>query len=76
MDESARTFDLYRLVVTCCVADSQSVGVQVIVPTRTAIPPRQWIRVAGVLRWDEAAASLVVQAATVAPIPVPAMPYL
>ncbi len=71
-----QTIELYRLVVTCCVADSQSVGVLVMAPATGRLDPRQWVRVAGVLRWDAPAARLVIEAATITPIPIPAVPYL
>lgn len=77
-DESTRTFELYRLVVTCCVADSQAVSVEVAMPPDIRLESRQWVRVAGVLRWrsDAAGGRLFIHAATISKIPVPAMPYL
>lgn len=76
LGDAATAFELCRLVVTCCVADSQSVGVMVLSPAKVRVEPQQWVRVSGVLKWDAAAARLVIQAASVVPIPVPAMPYL
>ena len=69
-------FELYRLVVTCCVADATAVSIEVAgLPTMT-VEPGQWLRIGGVIRFDGGAAAPALHAATITKIPVPSNPYL
>jgi uncharacterized repeat protein (TIGR03943 family) len=73
-----RRFGLYRFVVTCCIADARLFAVDVIAPPGLPLEPRQWVRVAGVIRLDpgDGDGQPVIQAATISKIPPPASPYL
>lgn len=78
LDPSGKRFELYRMLVTCCVADAQSLSLEVVNPGGATNPSRQWIRVSGILRIENGDGSgrLVIHATSVTPIPVPAAPYL
>jgi uncharacterized repeat protein (TIGR03943 family) len=77
-DDDGRRFALYRLVVTCCIADALTVTLDAIAPEGAKIEPRQWVRVEGLLHVErpEAGGALLIRAAAVTPIPTPAAPYL
>lgn len=78
LDPSGRRFGLYRFVVTCCVADAQAVVVEVVSAEGIPAESRQWLRVGGILRADNGDGNgrLVIHAAAISKIPVPAAPYL
>jgi uncharacterized repeat protein (TIGR03943 family) len=71
-------FDLFRLVVTCCVADASSVSLEVRRPPDKQLESGSWVRVEGVLKYDgEFNSSLpVLHATKILPIPQPSDPYL
>ena len=71
-------FDVYRLVVTCCVADASAVTVEVARNTAEALDPSGWVSIGGVLQFDsqENSAMPVIHAATVSKIAEPPSPYL
>jgi uncharacterized repeat protein (TIGR03943 family) len=71
-------FDLYRLVVTCCVADAVALSIEVVAPPDTPIPTGRWLRAAGILRLEgEAGVKLpVLHAVGITEIPPPQNPYL
>jgi uncharacterized repeat protein (TIGR03943 family) len=77
--ESTR-FDLYRLVVTCCIADATVVSVEV--SRKGAVPLLEsggWVRVAGRIQFDNAidpSLPVIHAAAPVDKIPEPSEPYL
>jgi hypothetical protein len=75
-----RRFDLYRMLVTCCVADAQVISIEVVNATAVEIELEhgQWIRVRGVIRFDGAngPALPVLHAADIEQIPLPSRPYL
>ena len=77
-DPGSQRFDLYRLVVTCCIADASAVSIEVARPTKQPLEPGSWIRAAGILKYDNALDPLlpVLHAATVSRIPPPSEPYL
>jgi uncharacterized repeat protein (TIGR03943 family) len=69
---------LYRLVVTCCIADATAVSVEVARKPTVKLQSGQWVRAGGILKFDSPIdPSLpVVHATTVAPIAEPREPYL
>jgi uncharacterized repeat protein (TIGR03943 family) len=71
-------FELYRMVVTCCVADATAVSLDVVRPAAAKIEPGQWVRVSGVIQFDDPAnpQQPVIHATIVAMIPTPQNPYL
>jgi uncharacterized repeat protein (TIGR03943 family) len=73
-----RRFDLYRMLVTCCIADAQAISIEVVSPSSGELEYGQWIRVGGVVRFDSAdGPSLpVLHAAKIEKIPLPSRPYL
>jgi uncharacterized repeat protein (TIGR03943 family) len=72
-----RRFDLYRLVVTCCVADATSSSIEVVGLPGVAVQSGQWLRVAGVLRFEGGdPPQLVLHAASISRIPAPSSLYL
>ena len=77
-NRDGRRFDLYRMVVTCCIADSQAISIEVVNPGAGQLDYGQWIRVGGVVRFDSAdGPSLpVLHAAKIEKIPLPSRPYL
>lgn len=73
-----RRFDLYRLLVTCCVADAQAISIEVVSPTALRVDDGQWVRVGGVIRFDGSGGPTqpILHAAKIEKIPLPARPYL
>ena len=71
-------FELYRLVVTCCIADATAVSIEVAGLPTVTVEPGQWLRISGVIGFDGGGASPrgVLRAATISKIPTPANPYL
>jgi uncharacterized repeat protein (TIGR03943 family) len=71
-------FDVYRLIVTCCVADASAVSIEVVGPTDEKIEPGNWVRVAGRLRFDSSYDPTlpVLHAEIITRIPAPSEPYL
>jgi uncharacterized repeat protein (TIGR03943 family) len=70
-------FDLYRLVVTCCVADATAVSIEVAGLPTVTIESGQWLRIGGVIRFEGGAGSqAVLHAATISKISAPSNPYL
>jgi uncharacterized repeat protein (TIGR03943 family) len=71
-------FDLYRLVITCCIADATSVSVEVAPSAGFRLEPSGWVRVGGIVKFDSPLdpALPVVHAATIAKISEPNKPYL
>jgi uncharacterized repeat protein (TIGR03943 family) len=77
-DSKGTRFSMYRFVVTCCIADAQAVVIEVACPQAAAVGSRQWVRVGGIVHVEgaDSGGRLVIHAATVTKIPVPATPYL
>ena len=77
-DNVSDRFELYRMVVTCCVADATAVSVDVVRLPNAKIEPGQWVRVSGVIRFDDSARPQqpVVHATVITMIPTPQNPYL
>jgi uncharacterized repeat protein (TIGR03943 family) len=71
-------FDLYRLVVTCCIADATAVAIEVAPASPVAIEPGAWVRVGGIVKFDSPLdpGLPVLHAATISTIAEPAEPYL
>lgn len=71
-------FDVFRLVVTCCIADASAVSVEVVPPKDFQAEPRGWVRAGGILRFDSPVdPSLpVIHAAEISKIAEPREPYL
>jgi uncharacterized repeat protein (TIGR03943 family) len=71
-------FDVYRLVVTCCVADASAVSIEVAAPAGVKVEPGSWVRVAGRLRFDSSYSPTlpVLHAEIISRIPAPSEPYL
>jgi uncharacterized repeat protein (TIGR03943 family) len=71
-------FDLYRLVINCCIADATSVSVEVAPPGGAGLDSGGWVRVGGIIRFDSPLdpGLPVVHAATISKIPEPNKPYL
>lgn len=67
-------FILTRFLVSCCVADALSVQVRVVGAPPGELEEDQWVRVRGILY--PLAEEVVVDAASVEPVPQPAEPYL
>ncbi|MBM4047419.1 MAG: TIGR03943 family protein, partial [Planctomycetes bacterium] len=69
---SAERFELYRLVVTCCIADARAATVEVAAPAAAKIEQGSWIRVSGLIRFDYPGDPTmpVIHAVTVVSIPV------
>lgn len=70
----ADEFVLTRFLVSCCVADALSVQVRVVGAPPGAFQEDQWVRVQGTLY--PLAEEVVVDAASVEPVPRPDQPYL
>lgn len=76
---NSKRFDLYRLVVTCCIADATAVSVEIARKKAEAeLEPGSWIRVEGVIRFDSKVdpSMPVVHATETSKIPEPLEPYL
>lgn len=70
-------FELYRLVVTCCIADATGVSIEVAGLPTVTVEPGQWLRIGGVIAIEGGASpQAVLRAATVTKIPTPPNPYL
>jgi uncharacterized repeat protein (TIGR03943 family) len=71
-------FDVYRLVVTCCVADASAVSLEVAPPVGVRIESGSWVRVAGLLKFDGSydPSMPVLHATKMSRIPAPSEPYL
>ena len=69
-------FELYRLVVTCCIADATAVSIEVAGLPTVTVEPGQWLRISGVIRFDGGATAASLHAASISKIPVPSNPYL
>jgi uncharacterized repeat protein (TIGR03943 family) len=70
-------FELYRLVVTCCIADATAVSIEVAGLPTVTVEPGQWLRVSGVIAIEGGASpQAVLRAASIGKIPVPSNPYL
>lgn len=70
-------FELYRLVVTCCIADATAVSVEVAGLPTVTVEPGQWLRIGGVIAIEgDASPQAVLRAATISKIPTPPNPYL
>jgi uncharacterized repeat protein (TIGR03943 family) len=71
-------FDLYRLVVTCCIADATAAAIEVVPSPGVAIETGGWVRVGGIIEFDSPLdpGLPVLHAATITKIAEPAEPYL
>lgn len=70
-------FDLYRLVVTCCIADATAVSVEVVGLPMVTVEPGEWLRIGGVIAIEGGASPQpMLRAASISKIPVPSNPYL
>ena len=76
--ESSRRFEIYRLLVTCCVADASAVSVEVARNDDVRLESGGWVRIGGVLKFDNPIdpAMPVVHAATISKVSEPSEPYL
>ncbi len=76
--EASRRFDVYRLLVTCCVADASAVSVEVARNDDVRLESGRWVRIGGILRYDNPIdpATPVVHAATISKVSEPSEPYL
>jgi uncharacterized repeat protein (TIGR03943 family) len=76
--EMSRRFDVYRLLVTCCVADSSAVSVEVARNDDVRLEPGGWVRIGGILKFDNPIdpTAPVVHAATISKVSEPSEPYL
>lgn len=74
----SRRFDLYRLVVTCCIADATAVSVEVALPVAGDLEAAGWVRVEGIVKFDSKVdpSQPVIHATRVVKIPEPMQPYL
>jgi uncharacterized repeat protein (TIGR03943 family) len=70
-------FELYRLVVTCCIADATAVSVEVAGLPTVTVEQGQWLRISGVIAVEGGASpQAMLRAATISKIPTPPNPYL
>jgi uncharacterized repeat protein (TIGR03943 family) len=71
-------FELYRLVVTCCIADATAVSVTIAGKPARQLRPGAWITVGGKIKFDSPFDPTlpVVHAVTISEIDEPAEPYL
>lgn len=71
-------FFVVRFVVTCCIADGRPIGLPVVWPGGTTLPPNAWVRVRGTLGratvGGQTAPALL--ATAVEPVPQPEAPYI
>ncbi len=76
--ETSRQFELYRLLVTCCVADASAVSVEVARKDDVRLESGGWVRIGGILKFDDPidSAMPVVHAATISKVSEPSEPYL
>ena len=75
---SDQRLEIYRLIVTCCVADATAVALEVARSTSEALDPGGWVSVGGILKFDspDDPSMPVIHAATVTKIAEPSAPYL
>jgi uncharacterized repeat protein (TIGR03943 family) len=69
------SFDLYRVVVVCCVADAQSLSLQVTNADCARLEPGQWVRVSGLVGFNDLQLP-VLRAERVEKTAAPPAPYL
>ena len=72
-------FDLYRLIVTCCIADATTVPLEIVRPKKkTQLTPGGWVRVQGMIKFDNPVdpSMPVIEAAKISKIAEPSEPYL
>jgi uncharacterized repeat protein (TIGR03943 family) len=77
-DPRAGRFDLYRLVITCCVADATAVSIEVVGLPAVNVEPGQWLRIGGMVRFEKMGSTSqpVLHSATLSKTPMPSDPYL
>jgi uncharacterized repeat protein (TIGR03943 family) len=77
-DAAGDRFQLYRMVVTCCIADATAVSVEIVGKPAAQVRPGNWLQVGGLLRFDNPFDSTlpVIHAKTISPISEPTEPYL
>jgi len=75
---TAPRLEIYRMVVTCCVADATSVSIEVARTDTKTLEARVWVSVKGILRFDSPLdpGLPVIHAASISEISEPAAPYL
>ena len=74
-----KRFDLFRLVVTCCIADATSVRIEVARNDQQKLEPGSWVRIRGQLKFDnefDPAMPVIHAMGRVTPIIEPSEPYL
>ena len=71
--EASRRFEIYRLLVTCCVADASAVSVEVARNDDVRLESGGWVRIGGILKFDNPIdpAMPVVHAATISKVSEP-----
>jgi len=71
-------FDLYRLLVTCCIADATAISVEIVRKGTVPLDSGKWISVSGIVRFDSALdpSMPVIHAAKIGKIQEPSDPYL
>ena len=72
-------FDLYRLVVSCCIADATTLPLEIVRPKkRVQLTPGGWVRVQGMIKFDNPIdpSMPVIEAAKISKIAEPSEPYL
>ncbi len=76
--EASQRFEIYRLLVTCCVADASAVSVEVTRKDDVRLEPGGWVRIGGLLKFDNPIDPTmpVVHAATISKVSEPSEPYL
>jgi uncharacterized repeat protein (TIGR03943 family) len=78
-DAADERFDLYRLVVNCCIADATTVPLEIVRPKKkTQLSPGGWVRVQGMIKFDNPMdpSMPVIEAAKISKIAEPSEPYL
>ena len=76
--ESGR-FDIYRLVVTCCIADATAVSLEIARKPSVKLESGGWIRVGGRIKFDnpiDPSLPVIHAAGPISKIPEPPEPYL
>jgi uncharacterized repeat protein (TIGR03943 family) len=77
--DKSKRFQIYRLVVTCCIADATAVSVDVARTDQVALESGGWVRVQGIIKFDsktDASQPVVHVTGEAARIPEPSEPYL
>ena len=71
-------FDIYRLVVTCCIADATAVAVEVARRPTVDLEAGGWVRVEGIIKFDSKIdpSIPVIHATVTTNVPEPSEPYL